>query len=852
MTTFIPSADGAFTDSDGASVAAAGARVELPPYDLRAALRLERELGVSHIVAQVLVRRGYAEVDRATAFLNASERHSPECFSGIQEAVETIRRHVAGRGRIVVHGDYDVDGVCATAVMVRALRALSADVGWYLPSRSVDGYGLTAATVQRLAAAGARLLVTVDCGIASVAEVAAAQSAGMEVIVTDHHAMRGDGTLPACTILHPGVCGYPLAELCGTAVAHKLCEALGAPTVDEDLELVALATVADVMPLIGENRRLVREGLARMASTRRPGLRALMAVSRTDPSALDARSVAFRLAPRINAAGRMRRADAALELLLTEDRERAAAVAAELDAVNLERRSVEQRIAWEAESMAAQMGARGAYVLAGAGWHAGVIGIVASRIVERFNRPAILLALDEDPAVPAHGSGRSIPGFDLLGALQATAEHLVSYGGHRAAAGLRIRSDAIDAFRTEFERHAASLLNAELLMPPHRTDAVAAGGDLTLDLAEELLGLGPFGNGNPEVRLYVAGASFDGLRPLGEQGRHVRFNVNSGGVRASAVAFGSGVRIPGADGSPVNASFRLERNSFSGVVQPRVVLAQAEVCQPAPIQVIGQPEGYLQAALMELYRDLDAELEALNDGLLASHADPMPDRSGHTERRPGSWQQSSEQRTVLDRRGSSPLAVIADAQAACRVDSVLVVCADAARRAVGLRGLCGGFALIDHPALAQKPELTARFDQMVVLDPPTSAAQDVLIRVGEGYTHLAWGEPELRFAMQMHEHEYGLRSSLVTLYRSLRERQLVVGEDLEQLLRGDREQRSARLAGRCLRVLTELELVSLDVDRPALGLATSQPTQLERSAAYRTYTIINQEGQRFLNTSRLL
>ncbi len=556
-------------------------RLELPGYDLLAALRLEREVGISHVLSQILVRRGHTDPAAVRAFLTADERHAPSLFAGIDGAVDLIWRHVRAGSRIIVHGDYDVDGVCATAVLVRALRALGADVGWYLPSRTEDGYGLATATVERLCQSGAGLLVTVDCGITAVEQVAAARAGGLDVVITDHHSPRSDGELPDCPIVHPALCRYPTKELCGTAVAHKLAEALGASTAAEDVELVALATVADLMPLRGENRRLVREGLIQMAGTQRPGLRALMRVSRTDPSGLDATCLAFRLAPRINAAGRMRRADAGLELLLTDDPQRAEEIARELDGVNTDRRSTEQRITWEADALATEMGERSAYVLAASGWHVGVIGIVASKIVERHNRPTIMLALDpNDPAAPAHGSGRSIPGFDLLGALEATGEHLVTYGGHRAAAGLSILPGQIPAFRQAFELHAEEFLTPELLTPAERVDAVVAAADMSLELAEELQALAPFGQGNPEVRLYVAAATFEGPRTMGDSNQHVRFNVISGGVRASAVSFGCDGRIPGADGAPIDASFKLERNVWNGVVEPRLILQQGVPCEP--------------------------------------------------------------------------------------------------------------------------------------------------------------------------------------------------------------------------------------------------------------------------------
>lgn len=818
-----------------AAVAAslAAGRLDLRSYDIGAALRLEEELGVSHVLSQILVRRGYHEPEAVRRFLAADERHEPGLFDGIDGALELIWRHIRGAGHIVVHGDYDVDGVCATAVLVRALGALGADVGWYLPSRSEDGYGLAAATVQRLSQTGTALLVTVDCGITAVEQVQAARTAGLDVIITDHHAPRSDGELPDCPIVHPAVCRYPTRELCGTAVAHKLAEALGAPTAAEDVELVALATVADLMPLNGENRRLVREGLLQMASTDRAGMRALMRVSRTDPSGLDATCLAFRLAPRINAAGRMRRADAGLELLLTDNAERADEIARELDAVNAERRATEQQITWEADAIAKQMGERSAYVLAAPGWHAGVIGIVASKIVERFNRPTIMLALDAgDPGAPAHGSGRSISGFDLLGALEATGEHLVTFGGHRAAAGLSILPEQISVFREAFESHAELLLTPDLLSPAERVDAVVSGADMSLELAEELERLAPFGNGNPEVKLYVTGATFDAVRKMGEAGQHVRFNVNSGGVRANAVAFGCDGRIDGADGKPVDASFKLERNVWNGVVEPRLILQRGVACAPREIHALGEPDDYLTSALMEFDRDLPAA-----DDLAASETELLSEL------------ESACGRVIVDRRGWSPLAAIADAQAASGPEHpILVICANTPRRLAALASRRGGFALISHESALEEPELVADYEHIVVLDPPASRTQEAITRLATGYTHLAWGEPELRFAQQIHELEYGLRASLVTLYRALRERGRVAGEELEHLLRGDGSHaRSARLSGRMLRVLTELELISLDPDLPALAIASAQPTELERSAAYGTYTKLHEDGQRFLS-----
>jgi single-stranded-DNA-specific exonuclease len=569
------------------------ARFDIRPCPDAEVQRLCRELGVSGALAQVLVRRGFGEPAEARAFLLAREEHAPAAFEGIDEAVRCILRHVRGGQRITVHGDYDVDGVCSTAVLVRALRALGADVDSYLPDRADDGYGLNADTVRRLAARGTRLLLTVDCAITAVEEVALARGLGLEVVVTDHHAPRADGELPQAPIVHPALCGYPCRDLCATAVAHKLAQALweaaageaaaagrsaqdieqrGQRLLEADLDLVALATVADVVPLVGENRSLVRRGLRALAGTTKPGLRALMAVAGVDPANVNERSVAFALAPRLNAAGRLYRADAGLELILTEDRLRAGQIAQELDGANRERRQVEERIRWEADAQIAALGVRPAYVLASAGWHPGVIGIVASRLAEREHCPVVMIALAGDTG---RGSGRSIEAFDLLGGLEACAEHLLRYGGHRAAAGLEIEAGRVEQFAAAFSEHAGRMLRQQDAAPIERVDAVVAGAELGMSLAEELQALAPFGNGNPTVSLMLADATFADARPMGE-GRHVRFTVRSRGARARAVAFGTGGRLPVKDGEPAEATFTLEVNEWNGVSEPRLVLRRAQ------------------------------------------------------------------------------------------------------------------------------------------------------------------------------------------------------------------------------------------------------------------------------------
>jgi single-stranded-DNA-specific exonuclease len=566
-------------------------------------VRLQRELGVSAPLAQILVRRGLAEPASARAFLAGELEHPPSAFRGIERAVETILRHVSAGERITIHGDYDVDGICSTAVLVRSLRRLAADVDWYLPDRATDGYGLNLLTVQRLAQRGTRLLVTVDCAITAVEEVAAARALGMQVVVTDHHAPRADGVLPDAPIVHPAICSYPCPDLCATAVAFKLAQALereaatagparagddasavsgdafAARQLEEDLDLVALATIADVVALVDENRTLVRRGLRALAGTARPGLRALMSVARVDPAKLTERSVAFGLAPRLNAAGRLYRADAGLELILTDDPLRAAQVAEELGRANHERRLLETRIRYEAEAQIAALDPtqqRPAYVLAGEDWHAGVIGIVASRLAELHRRPVVLIALSGDTG---KGSGRSIDAFDLLAGLTACGGHLARYGGHRAAAGLEIERSRVEEFAAAFSAHTERVLCAEDTAPVEHVDAVVGCEQLDMELAEELLSLAPFGRGNPGVSLLVEDARFRDLRPMGE-GKHLRFTVESGGgedgsgARARGVAFGTGAHLPVAEGEPAEATFTLEINDYNGVTEPRLLLRQ--------------------------------------------------------------------------------------------------------------------------------------------------------------------------------------------------------------------------------------------------------------------------------------
>jgi single-stranded-DNA-specific exonuclease len=542
------------------------------PCPRREVRALAQVLGLSETTASVLVRRGYGDPDAAGAFLAAADPgHDPFLLGQMEEACAAIRRAIASGRRICVHGDYDVDGICATALTVTGLRSLGADVEWHLPSRFEEGYGVSGDTLARLVDDGCGLLLTVDCGITAVAEVAEATARGLEVVVTDHH--RPGEVLPECPVVAPRPSSYPFSDLCGTGVAYKLLQALGSEGLDEHLDLVALATVADVVPLVDENRALVAAGLRRLARTTKPGLRALMKVAGVDAARVDAGAIGFRLAPRINAAGRLCHPRAALDLLLTTDAREAEVLAGELERLNRDRQAVEDRILREAVRQVAEWPEearrRRAYVIAGEEWHRGVIGIVASRLVERFHRPVVLLAPGEDGWV---GSGRSISTFDLHGALAACSEHLTRWGGHRAAAGLSIRDEDVERFRRAFGAHADSVLAEEDLAPVVTVDAVVDGRELTLDLCEELERLAPFGLGNPGVTLLAAGCELSGLGAVGE-GKHLKLAVTANGARSGAIAFGQGERLDRyRRPSRFDVAFKLDANHWNGTVAPQLVV----------------------------------------------------------------------------------------------------------------------------------------------------------------------------------------------------------------------------------------------------------------------------------------
>jgi single-stranded-DNA-specific exonuclease len=833
---------------------APSARWTAEPYSFTAADALARELDLAPATAAILVRRGHDTPDAARRFLAADERHDPFAFQGIGDACEEIVAAVESGAQIVVHGDYDVDGVSSTAILVRALRRLGAEPRWYIPSRD-EGYGLSKATVERLAAQGAELVITADCAIGAVDEVDTALALGMSVVVTDHH--RPGERLPACPIVHPTVSGYPFPDLCAAGVAYKLAEALfatagaDASELEEDLDLVALATVADVVSLRGENRRLVREGLAALRRTRKPGLRALMRVAGVDPAAVDESAIGFRLCPRMNAAGRLARADAALELVMTDSEERAAEVADELDLLNRERQDTETRILFEAEAARAEQADAPAYVLAGEGWHPGVIGIVASRMVDRYHRPCVVIGLDGDSG---RGSGRSISAFDLHAGLAACADDLRRFGGHRVAAGLEIDRSRVDEFRRAFVEYAASVLSPEDLVKRERVDAVVPGDALDVELAEELERLRPYGQGNPNPTLLVPAARVSDVRPMGQEEQHASFTLTSGGRRARTVAFRTAARkLPGAEDGRHDAAVRLELNEWQGTVEPRLVLRALCPTEPAEVDLPAEADFWapFRAALNSPPADPTPAVAAGTPPAgapavgspLAPAGPPAPPAIG------------SAPRELRDRRGSGFAGVVADLLSTG--DAVMVVAADVHRRRAALEAVVAGaargessLALVGWDDLLAEPGLAAPYTHLVALNPPLVRSDGEALRAapGGGFAHLAWGAAEVDFSLAVARRTLAPRDDLVALYRTLRAGSPFSGDRLVELLRGDeRHPRSARACARLAAIMVEIGVAELDLAaEPTMRVIETARSDLDRSPRYRDGRERLAEAERWL------
>ncbi|MHB1194081.1 MAG: single-stranded-DNA-specific exonuclease RecJ [Longimicrobiales bacterium] len=551
---------------------------EPPAADAAAVAALTEALRLPAAVCAVLASRGQVDPEAAKRFLRplAEHLHDPAELADGPLAAARLARAVEDRETVFIHGDYDVDGMCAAALYARWLGGLGVRVVPFVPHRLRDGYDFSSAGLAAARAAGASLILTADCGTVAAGTVAEARAAGMHVIVTDHHAVGPDAARPFALVnpQRPD-CPYPEKGLCGAGVAFKVCELVGRLTGQSPealhglMDLVALATVADLVPLQGENRTLVRLGVRRFASSRVAGLSALLAQAGVDPAGVTAGQLGFVVAPRLNAMGRMGASSEALRLLLTEDPEEAAALARRMDDVNRVRQAEDRRTLDEAMVLLARdYDPERDYgvVLAAEGWHPGVIGIVASRVVERIHRPTVMVALDGEKG---RGSARSVPGFHLYDALLRCRAHLGRFGGHRQAAGMDVDRAAVPALREAFNAEARAALGPDDLQPLLRPDLELSLPSVDLELVHWLGYLEPHGIGNPRPLFLARGVGLSGARVVGD--RHLKVILEAGGGRLDAIGFGLADRhTPESLGpGPCDVLLKLERNEYRGVARPQ-------------------------------------------------------------------------------------------------------------------------------------------------------------------------------------------------------------------------------------------------------------------------------------------
>ena len=563
------------------------ARWILPkPPDEEAIRALATALSLPEIVCRLLLIRGYVTPDEAKLFLRPKldRLHDPLGFLSMDKAVERLTRAVRDKELVFIHGDYDVDGICSTTLLTRTIRAFGGEATPFIPRRIEDGYDLSNAGVDAAIAAGAKVVVTCDCGTTALAPVARLCQAGIDVIVTDHH-LPG-GPLPSCiSVLNPkrSGCEYPDKDLAAVGVAFKLALALARALEKNEnfvwamLDLVALATVADVAPLRGENRVFVRYGLKMLAETRNTGLRALIRAAGLDGKVITAGRIGFILAPRLNAAGRLGHAIRGVELLLTEDEHQANAIARELEELNYKRQEIDRVTLDQARERVQQMDLDDTFgiVLADENWHPGVIGIVASRLVEEFGRPTVLVALTGDHG---KGSGRSIAKFDLHGALGKASDLLMRYGGHKAAAGVTVAREKVDAFATRFNDIARSLLTPVDLVPEVRVDLEVRMDGMDEKLESLFRHFEPFGIGNPTPVLLARNVTI--ARPpraIGRDGLKLVLDTGTGSIEAIGWGFAhrAGEFQPG---GCVDIAFRLEKDEYRGESRLQARIADIRPC----------------------------------------------------------------------------------------------------------------------------------------------------------------------------------------------------------------------------------------------------------------------------------
>lgn len=550
-------------------------------HDHARAAALAAELRVSPLIAALLIARGYETADRAHKFLNPSydDLHEPFLLKGMREAVARIFKAIENREKILVWGDYDVDGTTGTVLLRKTLKILGAETAFHVPNRFTEGYGINIPALEQAKADGCKLAISVDCGIRGFEPVAWARDNGLDFIVTDHHLSDPErGNPDAYAVVNPNQpdCTYPDKHLAGVGVAFKLAHALLRERQKENLvpsflKIAAIGTIADIMQLTGENRAIVALGLRDLPNTRNYGLKALMEVAdcRSDMTSYH---IGFRIAPRINAAGRMDVARHVVELFEAEDFGEARRLAGILDSRNRERQQVQQQITELALLETASVTGKKFVVVAGEGWHRGVIGLAASRIAERLHRPTIVLSMEDGYA---HGSARSIANYHLLNALESCPELFEQFGGHAAAAGMKIKCENLEALRDALDRYAETSLNDELLQPELRIDARVAPATLDLKLVRELAMLEPFGAGNPKPVLVTKGL-YVRDEPHIMKDKHLKLWLDDGNGRRFEVVWWDGVeRSLGrtlTPGSRIEIAYTAEANIWQSLARLQLVV----------------------------------------------------------------------------------------------------------------------------------------------------------------------------------------------------------------------------------------------------------------------------------------
>ncbi len=585
------------------------------PHDPARIDALVRGSGVSPVVAQLLVGRGVYHADDAKSFLDTklTGLRDPRELPGVPAAVELIVDAIRQNTPIAIYGDFDADGMTGSAILVNGLRLLGADVSYFIPNRLEDGYGLNADAIRLLHKRGKRLIISVDCGITSVDHAELCQSLGLTLIITDHH--RAGDTLPtAAAIVHPRLPGtaYPFGELCGAGVAFKLAwavcqEVCGSKKVTDpmrdylmqSLALAAIGTIGDMVPLLDENRILVHHGLKALRENPLPGLLELMKLTKTDTkSVLTAEDVAFSIAPRLNAAGRLGQAQLAVELMTITSGERATSLAQYIDQLNISRDSLQRSVHLAASKQAKtefDVEADPALVLAGVGWHQGVIGVVAGRLAEKFGKPVLVLSLDAGGSRPAVGSGRSgHPDIDLHDALSECADRLIRFGGHRAAAGLTIDESQLDHFRSDFYEAVSKRVTEINPVQELIIDAQTPLGQLNLATLSQIERLAPFGQGNPRPVLCSSDVRLaEPSRRMGGGDRHLSMKIVQHNVEIRCVAFGQGERcdeLNSVDGS-LDIAYRPVINEFNGFRRVEIQLVDWRLARgSAPREAIAAAE----------------------------------------------------------------------------------------------------------------------------------------------------------------------------------------------------------------------------------------------------------------------